>query len=49
MRWAARLYAAERRKYFERSFSLWVAACMLASILLGKVLPGFIDGMRAVP
>ena len=38
--------AKKRLNYFERYLSLWVAACMLAGILLGKVLPGFIDGMR---
>jgi len=39
---------SEKKKlnYFERYLSLWVAACMLAGILLGKALPGFIDGMR---
>jgi ACR3 family arsenite transporter len=36
----------KRLNYFERYLSLWVAACMLAGILLGKVLPSFIDGMR---
>jgi ACR3 family arsenite transporter len=38
----------EKKKlsYFERYLSLWVAVCMLAGILLGKALPGFIDAMR---
>ena len=31
---------------FERYLSLWVGACMLVGVVLGKVLPGFIDGMR---
>ena len=31
---------------FERYLSFWVAACMLAGVVLGKALPGFIDGMR---
>jgi ACR3 family arsenite transporter len=44
----ATLVITEKKKlnYFERYLSLWVAACMLAGILLGKVLPSFIDGMR---
>ncbi len=44
----ATISVAEPKKlnYFERYLSLWVAACMLAGLLLGKALPGFIDGMR---
>jgi ACR3 family arsenite transporter len=32
--------------FFEQYLSLWVAACMLAGVALGKTLPGFIDAMR---
>jgi ACR3 family arsenite transporter len=32
--------------HFERYLSLWVAVCMLAGVLIGKALPGFIDGLR---
>jgi len=31
---------------FERYLSLWVALCMIAGVLLGKLLPGFIDSLR---
>ena len=37
---------AKKLHYFERYLSLWVASCMLAGVLLGKVLPTFIDGLR---
>jgi ACR3 family arsenite transporter len=44
----ATLAITQKKKlnYFERYLSLWVAACMLAGLLLGKALPSFIDGMR---
>ena len=32
--------------FFERYLSLWVAACMIAGLLLGKLLPGLIEGLR---
>jgi ACR3 family arsenite transporter len=32
--------------FFERYLSLWVAACMAAGVMLGKALPGLIDGLR---
>ena len=38
--------AKKKLNAFERYLSLWVGACMLAGVLLGKVLPGFIDGLR---
>lgn len=31
---------------FERYLSLWVGACMLAGILLGKMIPAFTDALR---
>ena len=38
----------KKLNFFERYLSLWVAACMMAGVLLGKVLPGFIDGLRGL-
>lgn len=31
---------------FEQYLSLWVGSCMIVGIFLGKVLPGFVDGLR---
>lgn len=31
---------------FERYLSLWVVLCMGVGVLLGKVIPGFTDGIR---
>ncbi|MBI4165429.1 MAG: ACR3 family arsenite efflux transporter [Acidobacteria bacterium] len=43
-------YAVEatRKKlsYFERYLSVWVGACMLAGIVLGKLIPGLTDTLR---
>ncbi len=36
----------KRLNVFERYLSLWVAGCMAAGLLLGKALPGLIDGLR---
>ena len=37
----------ERRlNFFERYLSLWVAACMLVGVLIGKLLPGLVDAFR---
>jgi ACR3 family arsenite transporter len=33
---------------FERYLSLWVALCMAAGILLGKILPGAVDALRGI-
>ena len=35
----------EKKKlnYFERYLSLWVGLCMIAGVMLGKLLPGSID------
>lgn len=33
---------------FDRYLSFWVALCMAAGILLGKLLPGFTAGMRGI-
>jgi len=35
-----------RMNVFERYLSLWVGACMLLGILLGKLLPGFVGALR---
>jgi ACR3 family arsenite transporter len=32
--------------YFERYLSVWVGACMLVGVLLGKILPQLIDDLR---
>jgi len=37
---------AKKLNYFERYLSLWVGACMLAGILLGKMIPAFTDALR---
>lgn len=36
----------KKLNYFERYLSLWVGACMLAGILLGKLIPGLTDTLR---
>jgi ACR3 family arsenite transporter len=33
---------------FERYLSVWVALCMLAGIVVGKLLPGFVADLRAI-
>jgi ACR3 family arsenite transporter len=38
----------KRLNTFERYLSLWVGACMVAGVLIGKLLPGFIDGLRGL-
>jgi len=38
--------AEKRLSFFERYLSAWVAACMLAGVLLGKALPGVTDALR---
>ena len=37
---------AKQLPFFERYLTLWVALCMLAGILLGKLVPGFVDALR---
>ena len=34
--------------FFERYLSVWVALCMAAGIVLGKLLPGFTAGLRGL-
>ena len=36
----------KKLNFFERYLSLWVAACMIVGILLGKLVPGLVDGLR---
>ncbi|MGD0922784.1 MAG: ACR3 family arsenite efflux transporter [Terriglobia bacterium] len=36
----------KKLNFFERYLSLWVAACMVVGILLGKLVPGLVDGLR---
>jgi ACR3 family arsenite transporter len=38
--------AAKRLNVFERFLSLWVAACMIVGVVLGKLLPASIDSFR---
>ena len=38
--------AKKRLSFFERYLTLWVAACMVVGILLGKLLPGATDALR---
>jgi ACR3 family arsenite transporter len=33
---------------FERYLSLWVALCMLGGVLVGKLLPGLVQGLRDI-
>ncbi len=37
-----------RMNVFERYLSLWVAACMLLGVALGKLLPGFVGVLRGM-
>ena len=37
---------AKKLDFFERYLSLWVGACTLAGILLGKLIPAFTDTLR---
>ena len=37
-----------RLNVFERYLTLWVAACMVVGVALGKALPGFVDAVRRV-
>jgi ACR3 family arsenite transporter len=34
---------------FERYLSLWVAACMLAGVAIGKLAPDLVGAMRVLP
>jgi ACR3 family arsenite transporter len=36
----------KRLNVFERFLTLWVAACMIAGVLLGKAIPGAVDALR---
>jgi arsenite transporter len=38
----------KRLNVFERYLTVWVALCMLAGVLLGKLLPGFVRGVRGL-
>jgi ACR3 family arsenite transporter len=41
-----RVLQAKRLNPFERYLSLWVGACMVAGVLLGKLWPGLVDSLR---
>jgi len=36
----------KKLNYFERYLSVWVGACMIVGILLGKLIPAFTDALR---
>lgn len=38
----------KRLNVFERYLTLWVALCMLAGVLLGKLIPGFVGTLRGL-
>jgi ACR3 family arsenite transporter len=38
----------KKLNYFERYLSVWVGACMLVGVLLGKLVPGLVDGLRGM-
>ena len=38
----------KRLNVFERYLTLWVAACMVVGVALGKALPGFVDAVRRI-
>jgi ACR3 family arsenite transporter len=38
----------KKLNYFERYLSVWVGACMIVGLFLGKLLPGLIDGLRGL-
>jgi ACR3 family arsenite transporter len=40
--------AAKRLGLFERYLSLWVGVCMVAGVLLGKLLPGAVGSLRGL-
>jgi ACR3 family arsenite transporter len=40
--------AAKRLNVFERYLTIWVAACMVAGVLLGRSLPGVTDALRGL-
>ena len=40
--------ARKRLNVFERYLTLWVALCMLAGVLLGKLLPGLVGVLRGL-
>jgi ACR3 family arsenite transporter len=38
----------KRLQFFERYLTLWVALCMVAGVLLGKIAPGTVDAIRGL-
>lgn len=40
--------SAKRLNLFEKYLTLWVALCMVAGVLLGKLLPGAVDALRGM-
>ena len=48
MQQAATQGMGKKLNLFERYLSLWVGACMLAGVLLGKLIPGLTDSLRGL-
>src|ERR1035438_4067202 len=45
---APTLQGPRRLAFFERYLTLWVALCMLAGVLLGKLLPSAVQALRGL-
>jgi arsenite transporter len=41
-------WQAKRLNLFERYLTLWVALCMVIGVVLGKMMPGFVQGARSM-
>ncbi|MEN6534144.1 MAG: arsenical-resistance protein, partial [Bryobacteraceae bacterium] len=39
---------AKRLNLFERYLTLWVGLCMIAGVLMGKLLPGLVEALRGM-
>jgi len=48
MQQAATQAIGKKLNFFERYLSIWVGACMLAGVLLGKLIPAFTDSVRGL-
>lgn len=45
---AAVAHPSKRLNLFERYLTLWVGLCMIAGLALGRTMPGFVQGLRAL-
>src|SRR5215467_7490110 len=48
MQQAATQAIGKKLTFFERYLSVWVGACMLAGVLLGKLIPALTDFLRGL-